>query len=219
MYWPGLHLRRCLWVALHPPPLESIQKNPSSGLHRTSDVGVHDFFTFRPRPVNHNSYRGTWENLRVHNFWYKHEQHNFWYKHEQLNLSDIHMNNTTASSAQHMGVAWGAFPFNNIDVPGSHSVQLEHCFCPLRPSLKVSSGHFEHNVLAVAVQSLWTLYPVGKNVKVCCLQWIWLKKSYRAILDNSLTTAGLMDSYHQDMQGSRAVPLCIHPRDTMVMQY
>ena len=38
-------------------------------------------------------------------------------------------------------------------------------------------------------------------------------------LDNSLTTAGLMDSYHQDMQGSRAVPLCIHPRDTMVMQY
>ena len=163
-------------MALHPPLLESLQKNPSRGSHRTSDVDEHDFFTFRPRPVNHNSYRGTWE--------YKTSDINMknttsliqtwatqllWYKHEQLNLSDIHMNNTTAWSAQHMGVAWGAFPFNNIDVPVTHSVQAEHCFCPLRPSLKVPSGHFEHNVLIVAEQSLWTLYPVWKNVKICCL--------------------------------------------------
>ena len=68
--------------------------------------------------------------------------------------SDTNMDNTTFSSTQHMGVAWGAFPFNNIDVPGSHFVQLEHCFCPLRPSLKVPSGHFVHFVLVVAEQSL-----------------------------------------------------------------
>ena len=76
------------------------------------------------------------------------------YKHEQHNFSDINMDNTTVSSTQHMGVAWGAIPFNNIDVPVTHFVQAEHCFCPLRPSLKVSSGHFEHNELVVAVQSL-----------------------------------------------------------------
>ena len=163
---------------------DSLQKNPSRVSHSVSDVGVQNFFTFWP--VNHKSYRGTWDNLRVHNFWYKHEQHNywykheqhnFWYKHEQHNFSDINMNNTTSdtnmdnttfSSTQHMGVAWGAFPFNIKDVPVPHSAQLEHCFCPLRPSLKVPSGHFEHNELDVAVQSLWTLYPVGKNVKVCC---------------------------------------------------
>ena len=63
-----------------------------------------------------------------------------------------------------MVVAWGAFLFNNTDVPGSHLVQAEHCFCPLEPSLKVPLGHFEHNVTVVAVQSLLTLYPVGKNV-------------------------------------------------------
>ena len=68
--------------------------------------------------------------------------------------SDTNMDNTTFSSTQHMGVAWGAFPFNNIDVPVTHFVQAEHCFCPLRPSLKVSSGHFEHNVMSVAEQSL-----------------------------------------------------------------
>ena len=68
--------------------------------------------------------------------------------------SDTNMDNTTFSSTQHMGVAWGAFPFNNIDVPVTHFVQAEHCFCPLWSSLKVSSGPFEHDELVVAVQSL-----------------------------------------------------------------
>ena len=105
-----------------------------------------------------------------------------------------------------MGVAWGAF--NNIDVPVTHSVQAEHCFCPLRSSLKVSSGHFEHNVLNVAVQSLWTLYPVGKNVKICCFPMDLVEEIIQNYfgqqLDNSWVN-GLLPPGHARQQSCPAL--------------
>ena len=54
MYWPGLQ-SLCLCAAIHPPLLFSLQKYPSSSSHRASDVVVHGFLTFKPRPANHNA--------------------------------------------------------------------------------------------------------------------------------------------------------------------
>ena len=45
----------CLCAAIHPPLLFSLQKYPSSSSHRASDVVVHGFLTFKPRPANHNA--------------------------------------------------------------------------------------------------------------------------------------------------------------------
>ena len=149
MYWPGLQLRRCLWAVLHPPLLESLQKNPSRTSHTASDVDEHDFFTFRPRPVNHNSYRGPWDNLRVHNIWYKHEQHNFWYKHEQHNV----LINST------FGGCMGS------NVPSSHFVQVDaQCLCWLSPSWKVPLVQIVQVVILCSVQSSKIIFPIENNI-------------------------------------------------------